>query len=148
MGAITLNDIVITPLTKIPTSGGDVFHALKKSDPGYEGFGEAYFSWVNQDAIKAWKRHKTMTMNLVVPYGMVRFVFCVNESKIMEENRVVEIGTDNYARITVPQGVWFGFQGLSSPNSLILNISNIIHDQNEVERKLLEEIPYNWGPVK
>jgi dTDP-4-dehydrorhamnose 3,5-epimerase len=148
MGAITLNDIVITPLTKISISGGDVFHAMKKSDPGYDGYGEAYFSWVNEDAIKAWKRHKTMTMNLVVPYGMVRFVFCVNESKIMEENRVIEIGTDNYARITVPHGVWFGFQGLSSPNSLILNISNIIHDQNEVERKLLEEIPYNWGPVK
>ena len=148
MGTVSLNDIKITSLQKFPIAEGHVLHAMKKNDSGYSGFGEAYFSWVNAGAIKGWKRHKTMTMNLVVPYGMVRFVFCVNENKIMEENRVIEIGTDNYARITVPQGVWFGFQGLSSPNSLVLNISNIIHDQNEVDRKTLREIPYKWEPLK
>ena len=33
------------------------------------GFEEAYFSLIDKDAVKAWKRHKTMTLNLVVPLG-------------------------------------------------------------------------------
>lgn len=148
MGTVTLNDIRVTPLKKFPAVGGNVFHAMKENDIGFAGFGEAYFSWINTGAIKAWKRHKTMTMNLVVPYGQVRFVFCVNETNVLEENRVIEIGSENYSRITVPQGLWFGFQGLSSPKSLVLNISNLIHDQNEVERKELKEIPYIWNPIK
>jgi dTDP-4-dehydrorhamnose 3,5-epimerase len=75
MGAIGLNDILATPLKRISTEGGDVMHALNKSDKGFNGFGEVYFSWVEQGSIKAWKCHQRMTLNLAVPVGEVRFVF-------------------------------------------------------------------------
>ena len=55
MGVVSLDDILVTPLKRIPTVGGDVMHGLKKSDNGFNGFGEVYFSWVEQGAIKAWK---------------------------------------------------------------------------------------------
>ena len=38
-------------------------------------FGEIYFSNINSLCIKAWKKHKIMTLNLIVPIGKVRFVF-------------------------------------------------------------------------
>ena len=47
------------------------------------------------------------------------------------------IGEDNYSRITVPPKIWFGFKGLSSRTSYILNISNLSHDPSEVERQSL-----------
>ena len=72
-----LADILVSPLQQIETVGGDVWHTMKQTDVGYAGFGEAYFSWVASGAIKAWKRHTQMTMNLVVPVGQVRFVFRV-----------------------------------------------------------------------
>ena len=76
MGTLNLLDkIKLTPLKKISTPGGDVWHALKSSDETYQGFGEAYFSWVKMGAIKAWKQHLRMTMNLVVPSG--NGSFCV-----------------------------------------------------------------------
>ena len=78
MGVVSLTDILVTPLRRITTDGGDVMHALKKSDIGYNGFGEVYFSWVEQGAIKAWKCHQRMTLNLVVPVGEVHFVFHSN----------------------------------------------------------------------
>jgi dTDP-4-dehydrorhamnose 3,5-epimerase len=144
MGAIKLNDILVTPLRQIETSGGNVLHALKQNDSGYSGFGEAYFSWVSAGAIKAWKRHIQMTMNLVVPLGQVRFVFrCVNADGV-DEFRVEDIGTNRYMRITVPPGVWFGFQGLHVNQSLVLNIANIAHDPNEIERLALTDINYDW----
>ena len=140
-----LTDILVTPLRRIENAGGDVMHGMKQSDVGYTGFGEAYFSWVSAGAIKAWKRHTQMTMNVVVPVGQVRFVFrCVNADGI-EEFRVEKIGVDRFVRITVPPGIWFGFQGLHTPQSLLLNIANIPHDPNEVERLALTDINYDWN---
>ena len=141
-----LADILVTPLRRIETAGGDVLNVMKQNDAGYAGYGEAYFSWVSGGAIKAWKRHTQMTMNLVVPVGQVRFVFrCVNTITGIEEFRVDEIGVDSYGRITVPPGIWFGFQGLHEPQSLVMNIANILHDSNEVERLTLTDINYDWN---
>jgi dTDP-4-dehydrorhamnose 3,5-epimerase len=145
VGAIKLSDILVTPLKRIETDGGDVLHALKQDDIGYVDFGEAYFSLVTRGAVKAWKRHKRMTMNIVVPMGWVRFVFRSAHENGVDEFRIEEIGADRYARITVPPGVWFGFQGLSYSQSVILNIANITHDPNEVERLQISDINYVWG---
>ena len=139
---MNLDDVVLTPLARIETAGGDVLHAMKQSDAGYAGFGEAYFSWVAQGSVKAWKRHTRMTMNLIVPLGKVRFVFHLDGG---DEFRVEEIGVDRYVRITVPPGIWFGFQGLAVPQSLVLNIASIPHDPKEVERRTLIEITYGWN---
>ena len=140
-----LADILVTPLRRIENAGGDVLHGMKQSDVGYTGFGEAYFSWVSAGAIKAWKRHTQMTMNVVVPVGQVRFVFCCVNADGIEEFRVEEIGVDRFVRITVPPGIWFSFQGLHTPQSLLLNIANIPHDPNEVERLALTDINYDWN---
>ena len=142
MGEVTLEQIIVTPLKRIPVSGGDVLHVLKCTDDGFRGFGEAYFSIVEFGAIKAWKRHSRMTLNLVVPLGQVRFVFRLDGA---HEFRVEEIGVERYALITVPPDIWFGFQGLIAPQSLILNIANIPHDPNEVERLSLKDIEYGWS---
>lgn len=139
---MSLDDILITPLARIAAVGGDVLHVMKQNDAGYTGFGEAYFSWIATGAIKAWKRHTQMTMNVVVPVGKVRFVFCLEGA---DDFRVEEIGVDRYVRLTVPPGIWFGFQGLVAPQSLVLNLANIPHEPNEVERLALSEIKYGWS---
>lgn len=139
---MNLGDILVTSLARIDTAGGSVLHAIKQNDVGYAGFGEAYFSWVVSGAVKGWKRHTQMTMNLVVPVGQVKFVFCLDGAA---EFRVEEIGVDPYARLTVPPGIWFCFQGVAKPQSLVLNIASIPHDPNEVERLALSKIEYDWS---
>jgi dTDP-4-dehydrorhamnose 3,5-epimerase len=144
MGAISLTKILVTPLRQIESNGGDVLHAMKHGDSGYSGFGEVYFSWVRADFIKGWKRHAKMTMNFIVPVGKVRFIFCRTRDDGLNEFRVEEIGVDRYSRITVPAGIWFAFQGLHSPQSLLVNIASIPHDPNEVEQLPLSNIEYEW----
>ena len=140
-----LAGLCITPLRRIETEGGDVLHAMRQSEPGFAGFGEAYFSLVAPGGIKGWKRHKRMTMNLVVPVGQVRFVFRGGNDQSENVFCVEEIGDDRYARITVPPGIWFAFKGINSTQSLVLNIASIPHDQNEVERLQLSDIDYLWS---
>ena len=143
MGVVSLTDILVTPLRRIPTIGGDVMHALKDSDDGFNGFGEVYFSWVEQGAIKAWKYHQHMTLNLVVPLGEISFVFHRKD----QENcfRTENIGEEQYVRLTVPPGIWFGFQGRGSGQSLLMNLADMTHDTDEVLRKSVSEFNYNWS---
>ena len=139
----TLAEIITTHLSKIPTEGGDVLHGIKKNEETYFGFGEAYFSNVNKGKIKGWKLHKDMTMNLIVPSGTVKFVFFDEKLKSHKE---LTIGRLNYCRVTVPPKIWFAFQGLDNkyPN-LVFNFANLQHDPNEVIRKEINEIFYNWS---
>ena len=143
MGRVSLNEICVTPLKRISVTGGDVLHAMKKSDAGYVDFGEAYFSLVEFGAIKAWKRHLQMTLNLVVPIGEVQFVLIDSVGLIREER----IGEGHYARLTIPPGIWFGFQGVSKKIALLLNIADIEHSPDEVERKELDEVKYDWEVI-
>ena len=128
-------------LKTIDNENGVIMHGLKKSDEVFKGFGEIYFSQVEYKKIKAWKRHTRMTMNLIVPIGSVKFVFYDESKKLFEEHN---IGEHNYFRLTVDPFIWFGFKGMKEGKNLVMNLANIEHDPNEVERKNFLDLEYLW----
>ncbi len=140
-----IDGVLLTPLPIINTPGGDVLHAMKKIDLGFNNFEEAYLSEIQQDQIKAWKRHKKMTLNLIVPSGKVRFVLKNTKENCHPKFQEFTLSRDNYSRLTVPPMIWFGFQGISKSPGLVLNIANLMHDSSEVERKSVSEIKFNWS---
>lgn len=143
-----IEDVIITQLDIIDTRGGNVMHAMKNSSAGYSKFGEAYFSQVHFGAIKAWKRHKTMVLNLVVPVGKIKFVLFDDRKISSGKFQEVILSKENYCRLTVPPMIWMGFQGLDSDISLLLNIANIVHSPEESDRKPVNNIKYEWSKIK
>ena len=146
MGNQLISDVILTPLKIIEMDDGNVMHGMKKEDPGADGFGEAYFSFVGYQKIKAWKKHKEMTLNLVVPFGEIQFVLYDDRNASPTKNSFfsVSLCRKNYQRLTVPPGVWMGFKGLGRSENCLLNLANIPHDPAEGERCALEQIPFNW----
>jgi len=142
MGSVNLGDIRVTPLSRISVAGGDVLHAMKSTDDDFAGFGEAYFSTVGSGCLKAWKRHTRMVMNLIVPVGLVQFVFHDADCGGIREEI---IGDGRYMRLMVPPGIWFGFKGMADYESLVLNLASIPHDPEEVERLPVSSIAYDWS---
>ena len=139
-----LKGVIITPLEIIHTPGGNVMHAMKNSSLGFSGFGEAYFSKIDGGAIKGWKRHKEMTLNLIVPECKVRFILFDDRELSKCQFQEIVISEKNYCRLTIPPMVWMGFQGLSDSCSILLNIANIEHNPDEVDKKNLEQIKFDW----
>mgnify|MGYP006412299073 CR=1 FL=1 len=133
-----VDGVTLTPLKQIHNPKGDVFHAMKKGDEGFAGFGEAYFSTINQNDIKGWKKHTEMTLNLVVVSGEVEFVI-YNEADFF----TVKLSKNNYQRLTVRPNLWLSFRGLSTEN-MLLNLASIEHDPSEVTNLDLQEIEYDW----
>lgn len=150
MSISKIEGVLISPLKIVNVPGGDVLHGMKCSDSGYSGFGEAYFSVIESGVIKAWKRHKNMTLNLVVPVGVVRFVIYDDRQNSKDNGKYQEviISKENYCRLTVPPLVWMGFQGVYKDTSMLLNIADIEHVPEEADRKEINEIKYNWELIK
>ena len=135
-----MDGVILTPLKRILNQKGDIFHAMKKRDDGFDGFGEAYFSSVSKDTIKGWKKHTQMTLNIVVPIGKIKFVV-YDENK--EEFFSVVLSQENYQRLTIKSGQWLAFRGVET-NNLLLNIASIEHDTDEVKSLGLNKIIYEW----
>ena len=135
-----MDGIILTPLNQIHHPKGDIYHAMKKSDDGFDGFGEAYFSSVYKNSIKGWKKHKDMTLNLLVPIGEIEFVVYDEDLK---EFFSVRISQNNYQRLTIKPNLWLAFKGIDE-NNMLLNLTSIEHDPNESENMELTSIPYEW----
>ena len=140
-----IDDVIITPLEIIETFGGNVMHAMKKTDLGYADFGEAYFSEIEKNKVKAWKRHREMTLNLIVPSGKIKFVLFDDRKGSNNRFQEVIISKENYCRLTVPPMIWVGFKGLSSFKSILLNIASIPHNPKEVDKKEIDKIEFDWN---
>ena len=136
-----LDTIKVKILKIILLPAGNNINIIKKNEMKKWSLEEAYFSKIKFEKIKACKFHKKMTLNLTVPYGNVKFVFyCPKTNKF----RTIKINKKKYVRITVPPKIWFGFKGLSKPESIILNLANFRYNKNEILRKKVNQIKYNW----
>ena len=143
-----IEGVFLTPLRIIPGENGEVLHAIKVTDPSFAGFGEAYFSTVNKGAVKAWKRHRIMILNLVVPAGEIKFVMYDDRKDSSTCGNISEItlSRSNYQRLTVPPMIWMGFKGVGKGLNMLLNVTNIPHNPDEADRQDAFEnnIGYDW----
>ena len=135
-----MDKIIVTPLKQIYHPKGDIFHAMKKSDNGFDGFGEAYFSTINKNEIKGWKKHTQMTLNLVVVIGEIEFVVFDEDS---QEFFSINLSQNNYNRLTVKPNAWMAFRGIGEYN-MLLNLANLEHDPTESQNMELDKINYEW----
>lgn len=136
-----MDGITLTPLKQIFHEKGNLFHAMKKSDVGFNDFGEAYFSTINQSDIKGWKKHTKMVLNIVVPVGEIHFVIYNENTKQFFD---VKLSQNNYKRLTINAGLWVAFKGCDKYN-MLLNLASMEHDPTEAKSVELKNIYYNWN---
>ena len=142
-----IEGVMLTPLKIIEGTDGNVLHALKNHEPSFKQFGEAYFSTVRFNTVKGWKKHTEMTLNVIVPVGVIHFVL-YDERKDSSSYGVIdeiELSVKNYHRLTVPPGVWMAFKGIGEGLNMLLNIASIPHEPMEAENMPIHNntIPYH-----
>ena len=140
---LELLPVEVSQKSVIAGVNGNVLHALKETDGSFKRFGEAYFSTIDYGQIKGWKRHRLMTLNLFVPFGEV--VFTVFDDRIKSQEAVLSqytLSREQYGCLTVPPMIWVAFKGLGEKESIILNIADIMHDPQEVDRLSVDAFPF------
>lgn len=145
MGTI-ISGVQFKQLKIIAEKNGSVLHGLKKSENSFLKFGEAYFSSVKHNNIKGWKKHLKMNLNLIVPHGEILFVLYDDRkaSTTFGMFNEFKLSIQNYSRLTIPPNIWVAFKGIGKEKNLLLNIADLEHDKQEIQRCSLDKIRYEW----
>ncbi len=133
-----LDNIKFITQPTIKVEGGNVMKVMKISDYKEFSFNEAYFSSIDFNYTKGWKMQLKMNSNLCVPIGEVKFTFV---SKDFKYHKTYIIGENNYGILSIPPKIWYSFKGLSKKTSLILNISDSEHNEEDIKKINLDEFP-------
>jgi dTDP-4-dehydrorhamnose 3,5-epimerase len=148
-----IEGVRVEPLRQIRDERGAVFHMLRSDEPGFERFGEIYFSLVHPGWAKGWHLHRAMTLNYAVPVGRILLVLYDDREGSGSRGSAMEIpmGQDRYVRVRVPHGVWNAFRGEGPGDAVVANCATIPHDPDEIVRAPLHDprVPYRWtGEVR
>jgi dTDP-4-dehydrorhamnose 3,5-epimerase len=146
----SIEGLIVTPLREISDGRGAVLHLMRSDDPEFQGFGECYCSETLPGAVKAWKRHKVQTQNFAVPVGRLRLVIFDDRSGSPTQGTLekLELGRpDNYFRVSIPPGLWYGFSAMGEVPALIVNCADYPHNplENERQDEDTAAIPYRWS---
>lgn len=144
-----IDGVKVIPLTRIPDERGTICHMLKCTDPHFQQFGEIYFSSVYRDAVKAWHRHREMTLNYACVFGRIKLVIYDDRegSSTSGELQEIFLGPDDYSLVIIPPDLWNGFKGMSDPCAIVANCCTHPHDPSRSQRldPVDNEIPYDWA---
>ena len=137
------------PLAVINDPRGAIFKMFKKGSHSQEPIEEVYCSEILPGQIKAWKRHKVLVQNLVVPRGEIELVVYNPNLALADSARIrrIRMGYPGcYKLVSLPAGLWYGFRCLSKSPALIVNCISRVYDDGEVERLAHDDlqIPFSW----
>jgi dTDP-4-dehydrorhamnose 3,5-epimerase len=148
-GGHPVEGVHVIPLRRIPDERGTIFHMLRRDEPHFLEFGEIYFTSVYRGAIKAWHKHRDMTLNYACIFGRVKLALYDDRDGSPTKGSIAEIflGPDNYALVTISPGIWTGLKGMSDPYAIVANCSTHTHDPARTTRvdPFDNDIPYDWA---
>jgi len=143
-----IQGVEITPLKKVSDERGSIMHMLRNDSKVFKKFGEIYFSTTYSNYIKAWRKHKEMTLNYVCIQGVIKLVLYDDRKSSVSRGKFQELilSTDNYFLVTVPPLIWIGFKNIGLSESILANCSTIPYNEDEIIRSSKDhsEIPYKW----
>jgi dTDP-4-dehydrorhamnose 3,5-epimerase len=149
VGEHLIEGVQVIPLRRIPDERGTIFHMLRRDDSHFLEFGEIYFTSVYRDAIKAWHKHRDMTLNYACIFGRVKLALYDDREGSPTRGSVTEIflGPDNYVLVSISPGIWSGFKGMSDPYAIVANCCTHPHDPARTTRvdPFENDIPYDWA---
>ena len=150
MDELTIKGIIIKKLKIISSEKGDVLHMLRNDENSFKSFGECYFSEVNPDKIKGWKKHNIQNQFFSVPVGRLKLVLYDDRASSETYKTINEIilgRPDSYYRINIPPGIYYSFKCLTKTPALVVNCTDIPHSIDESLTLELNNsiIPYKWS---
>ena len=128
---------------------GKIMRMLRVDDEEFVRFGEIYFSFTYPGAIKAWHKHKKMTLTYAAISGKIKLVLFDDRNNSPTKGNIEEIflSDENYFTITIPPLIWNGFKSIENKSAIIANCTDVPHSHKKKERKEYNDpsIPYDWG---
>lgn len=131
---------------------GYVMEILRRDDPEFIQFGQAYISTCLPGVVKAWHAHRRQTDNFCVVKGHAKIGLYDDRegSPTRGETMAIVIGEHNPMLITIPPLVWHGQMCVGTEASILVNIPTEPYnaeEPDELRRDAFDlDIGFEWFP--
>ncbi|MFH1856638.1 MAG: dTDP-4-dehydrorhamnose 3,5-epimerase family protein [Candidatus Omnitrophota bacterium] len=146
-----IEGVAIKKLKVIPDERGRLMEILRCDDEIYQQFGQVYMTTVLPGVVKGWHYHKVQCDHFCCLRGMIKVVLYDSrkDSSTCGEVNEFFIGIHNPVLIKVPPFVFHGFKGISTEESVIVNIPTQPYNYKTPDEFRVDahknDIPYDWN---
>lgn len=147
-----IDGVVVQQRKVIVDNRGRLGEILRKDDPNFKGFGQAYFTTGRVGVVKAFHLHKIAWDYWYVAHGDIQLVLYDGRQGSKTEGivNVLYLGEHNPISVLIPPHVVHGFKTVSAYESIIINIPSEPYDyQNPDEYRIPPHgtIPFDWSKI-
>jgi dTDP-4-dehydrorhamnose 3,5-epimerase len=146
----TLEGVHITALKLVPNERGRLMEVQRSDDPHCPGIGQVYVTQSFNNVVKAWYRHTRQIDQIAVVSGLVKLVLFDGRENARTHGELCEIIFGELAPklVTIPPGIWHGFQAIGKQDAFLLHMNSAPFDaaNPDEERRRPDDpsIPYRW----
>ena len=139
------------PLKMHSDERGNLMEVLRRDDPFFQQFGQAYITTAYPGVTKAWHYHKKQTDHFCVVAGMMKVVLYDPREDSPTRGEINEFftGVHNRGLVIIPPLVYHGFKCISPEEAIVVNIPTEAYDASEPDEFRLDphgdDIPYDWA---
>lgn len=130
---------------------GHLTELLRRDDPIFETFGQAYYSVSYPGVIRGWHYHRKQTDYFSCLVGMIKVpLYDMREgSPTYGEINEFFIGEDNRIVLKIPVGVLHGFKNIGVVPCVLVNFPTMPYDPADPDEYRIPwdspDIPYDWN---
>jgi dTDP-4-dehydrorhamnose 3,5-epimerase len=140
-------------LTPHADERGYLMELLRRDDPVFTRFGQAYVSLSYPGVVRAWHYHDVQTDAICVVKGMAKVVAYDARDDSPTKGEVCElfIGEQNPVLVKIPPKIHHGYKAISIEPVLVINFPSEPYNRQHPDELRLPydspEVPYDWDLV-
>ena len=148
-----IQGVEVKKLVRNADERGFLMELLRKDDPIFSQFGQAYISMNYPGIVRAWHYHRKQDDYFVCVKGMIKVALFDMREGSPTRGEVAEyyLGDDNNIVLRIPVGVAHGYKTVGPEPSLLINFPTETYEGQEPDEFRLpwdtDQIPYNWDIV-
>jgi dTDP-4-dehydrorhamnose 3,5-epimerase len=146
-----IDGVIVKDLKVIADERGRLMEILRRDDPFFEKFGQAYLTSAYPGVVKAWHYHKIQVDHFCVVKGMMKVVLYDSREGSKTKGLINEfiMGEHNPILVRVPAGVYHGFKCISENEAFVVNLPTETYKYDEPDEYRIHphenDIPYDWS---
>jgi dTDP-4-dehydrorhamnose 3,5-epimerase len=146
-----IDGVKVKQLKIIPDERGRLMEILRSDDEIFEKFGQVYMTTAYPGVVKAWHYHKMQDDHFSVVKGMLKLALYDGREGSATRGEVNEffLGESNPILVKIPQGIYHGFKGIGTEETLVINVVTMPYNRLEPDEYRIDphdnDIPYDWS---
>ena len=143
-----IDGVVVKDLVVHQDERGWLMEVLRKDDPQFKGFGQAYITTTYEGVVKAWHLHSKQIDNVCCISGTIKLV--LSDILSDEEPMVIYLGDRAPKLVTIPARVWHGWMSVEGTAVIMNCATEVYNPANPDEERLPAHstfISYDWTRV-